>query len=401
MRDTLLIHIAPDGPEPDETALQCHWQRFTDAPTTDAESGQDAISAVLEQVRVGERIVVLVPSERVALKQVDLPVRQSSKLLQAVPYALEDQLADDVDSLHFSLGTRQAGHITPVAVVAHTHMQQWLQPFQEALIQPDLMLPDVLALPWDAGQISVYLESEQRCLVRTAAHAGYACAPALLPSLLPAENEQALFLLQSAGTQLLEGYQVDRSQSTGSLLDTLKQFENSAQRINLLQGAYAPKRATEQWLRAARWPLALAASWVVLSSLGLFLHNQQQQTEYERLQGVALDEFSAAFPEITRIVDIRLQASQQLERLKSGGSSGGFMHLLSQSAPALKKVSALKVEGLQFRDGSLYISLSGSDLQALEVLRAEFTRIASLKLDVQSAQAGTDGVQIRLKVDQA
>ena len=75
--------------------------------------------------------------------------------------------------------------------------------------------------------------------------------------------------------------------------------------------------------------------------------------------------------------------------------------MLSRSSAALASVSELKVDGVQFRDSALYISLSGSDLQALEKLRAEFAKISSLALDVQSAQAGTDGVQIRLKVDQA
>ncbi len=400
MRETLVIHLEPQADSQDGGPVQCTWRRLHSESAQAPMQGACALVDVLKDWQ-GERIVLLVPSEHLSLKQVDLPVRQASKLLQAVPYALEDQLAADVDHLHFALGPRQDGNINPVAVVDHVQMQRWLQPFEEARIQPDLMLPDVLALPWQADQTSVYVDALGRCLVRNGACSGFATHASLLSTLLPAADDQALFLLQSADVKLPEAYSIARSQSAANLLEALGSLSDSSQRINLLQGRYAPKRATDQWLRAARWPAALAASWIVLSSATLALSNQQKQARFDQLQTRALEEFSAAFPETTRIVDVRVQAGQQLSRLKSGGGEDGFMKLLSESTPALNKVPKLSVDALQFRDGSLYISLTGSELQALEVLRAEFAKIQALKLDVQSAQAGTDGVQIRLKVDQA
>ncbi|MGJ8669434.1 MAG: type II secretion system protein GspL [Oceanococcus sp.] len=397
MRDTLILHLSPS--ESDEAPI-CQWKRVQGDATATSTTGTCELREILEDF-AGERLIVFVASENISLKQVDLPVRQVSKLQMAVPYALEDQLAADVSQLHFALGSRQAGGITPVAIASHEQMTQWLSLFQECGVQPDLMIPDVLALPWSNEQVTVYVEESGRCLVRNAQMAGFAAPMSLLPQLLPNTEENALFLLQNADTQLPEGYSVGRSQSAASLLDALSDFSDSAFRINLLQGLYAPKRATQQWLRAARWPTALAASWVVLSSILVALENHQKEGQYTQLQDQAMVEFSAAFPATTRIVDMKVQAAQELERLKSGSSDDGFMKLLSDTSPALGQVAALKVESLQFRDGSLYISLSGSDLQALELLRAEFQKISTLKLDVQSAQAGTDGVQIRLKVDQA
>ncbi len=394
MRETLLIHLAGAPEQP------CAWRRWDAGANQPSRDGRGQLEDALSDVGHA-RVIVLVPAERLTLTKVDLPVRQASRLLQAIPFALEDQLAEDVDKLHFATGARQSDGSTPVAVVSVEQMHSWLEPFHDAGIQPDVMMPDVLALPFEETLVTLHMEDE-RCLVRTGAAAGYSAPRALLSRILPTGAEApALYLLQHEYAELPADYSVGRSAPIAQPLDAYSHFSEPTQRINLLQGAFAPRRATEKWVQAARWPAALAASCVLVSTLALALGNHQKQVEHDALQARAQEEFSQAFPQITRIVDLRVQAEQQLDRLISGGSEDVFLSLLSRSSPVLASVSELKVDGVQFRDGALYISLSGSDLQALEKLRAEFAKVNSLALDVQSAQAGTDGVQIRLKVDQA
>ncbi|RPI12964.1 MAG: type II secretion system protein GspL, partial [Lysobacterales bacterium] len=66
----------------------------------------------------GRRVVVLVPGSEVTLAEPELPLRGGARLAQAVPFALEEQLAADVETLHFAVGSREAGSVgTPVAVV--------------------------------------------------------------------------------------------------------------------------------------------------------------------------------------------------------------------------------------------------------------------------------------------
>ncbi len=60
------------------------------------------------QVDIGDReVIVLVPSAAVLTTSVDIPLRGGAKLLAALPYALEEFLADDVDKLHFAAGPRR------------------------------------------------------------------------------------------------------------------------------------------------------------------------------------------------------------------------------------------------------------------------------------------------------
>ncbi len=394
MRQTLLVQIHEDA------EADCEWQLLAAGASTPLQSGLAALQQILEQAE-GARIVVLVPSELVLLTAVKLPIRQPGKLLQAVPYALEEQLAEDVDQLHFAAGDRQSDGSTPIAVVSHANMQGWLERFGAHRPQVEMLLPDVLALPAPPEQV-LYLDDRGRCLVRTGTAAGFAVPLDLLAATLQGEDGAGATVYrheQAAsppeGLELPEGRRVRRN------LELLNHIQQPQQRINLLQGPYAPRREMAQWLRAARLPAALAAGYLLFATVVMALDNYRQAQQLDQLQQQALAQFGRAFPEETRIVDMRVQARQALERLRGSGGGGGFLQLFTHSAPALARVHDLKLDGLQFRDGSLYLSLSGSDLQALERLRAEFSRISELKLDVQQAQAGTEGVQIRLKVDAA
>lgn len=392
MRETLFM-VSSDA-EADRYA----W-KYLASRDAEAVHGEGDCATVLGSYP-SARLVVLVPAEAVYLTTVKLPIRQTQRLAQAVPYALEDRVADDIDELHFALGARQADGSTPVAVVSHAQMEAWLLPFAELGRQPDWVVPDVLTLPFDADRVTICHAEQQRILVRTASAGGFCCPPEMLDILLPADSVQTLQVFSTAQAQPPLGERVLAGQEKiDNLLDVLNGDCLSAAGMNLLQGQHAPQRASAQWLRALRLPAALAASWILLATAVLLVNNQQQQRALDELFARSEATFRQAFPDQTRIVDMRLQAQQALAKLRSSGKSQGFLPLLSESAPQLAKVPGLKLESMQYRDGSLYLSLSGSDLQALERLRAEFASSRALALEVQSAQAGTEGVQIRLKVD--
>ncbi len=79
-------------------------------------------SGPLEQAAqraAGRHVCVLVPGTDVLLTEPELPAKAGAKLQQIVPYALEEQLAEDIDDLHFAIGKRSGdAPTTPVAVVA-------------------------------------------------------------------------------------------------------------------------------------------------------------------------------------------------------------------------------------------------------------------------------------------
>ena len=108
MADTLLIHYDPATPE------QATWSSVNSQGelTTRITSGllEDAAS-----VAENHRVIVILDSSSVHLNIVNLPTSNIQKMLRAVPYALEEQIAEDVEDFHFVISKSATSKGTPVA----------------------------------------------------------------------------------------------------------------------------------------------------------------------------------------------------------------------------------------------------------------------------------------------
>lgn len=77
--------------------------------------------------RAGNRgVIALAPSSEILLKWVTLPPRAGRKVLSALPFMLEDELASDISDQFFAIGPKQ-GDEQAVAVVSHEKLAMWTQ----------------------------------------------------------------------------------------------------------------------------------------------------------------------------------------------------------------------------------------------------------------------------------
>src|SRR5215469_4442008 len=124
MAEWLLLRLAR-GPE-----QRVSWMAADVAgqPVSAPQSGTLAQAA---SAAAGRRLIVVAPSSDVLITEVELPVKSGVKLQQVVPFALEEQLAADIETLHFAVGARdeQSGR-TRAAVVTRVLMDQWVGSLQ-------------------------------------------------------------------------------------------------------------------------------------------------------------------------------------------------------------------------------------------------------------------------------
>jgi general secretion pathway protein L len=364
------------------------------------------LSDVLAQAR-GRRLVVLVPADDIRLEALPLPVKQSAKAVQAARYALEDALADDVDDLHFAVGAREPDGSFPIAIVDRARFESWRRVFLDAGVQPQQMIPEGLLLPAPEGAYWHALVEADRVLVRHQRWGLFCGAAEDLETLLDLadpERQHRLRLLLSGEsardyTALSRPVEL-RSGFSSALAALLPQLEG-ATLINLLQGEYAPQSDYQRLWRPWQWPLALAAALLVIIGAQLALEAARMAREAEAQQAANEERFRQLFPNETRIVDLAAQAEQQLAAARQQDGGGGVLQLLSTLNAALSGVEGLNLQGFQYREQSLFVSLSGSSLQQLEALQSRFGEHRDVRLEVQSANAGSDGVQIRLKLSPA
>ncbi|HUP92053.1 MAG TPA: type II secretion system protein GspL [Solimonas sp.] len=398
MRETLYIRLRSGDPG----ALTSYC-----IAAPNAVASFDVREATLEWILAEastRRIVLLVPGADVRLTQVQVPARQAARVLQAAPYALEDQLAEDVDTLHFALGPRRADGQWPVAVVAKARIDAWLQPFNERGLRPDALVPEILALPAAEGERWSALVETDQVTVRTAACAGFGCVPEDLPLMLQLADPEKLctlriivprnvstdFTVLERPVELLPGF------ATG--LEALLQHLRLDSALNLLQGAYSQRRdlqrAWQPWRTAAALAGGLFLAVVLLHGISAWRLGR----ELAALEAANVTRYQEVFPAEQRIVNLPVQVDQQMARLKTAPGKGSALTLMETLGAALAAAPGLSVQSMQFREGALYVSLTGSDLQVLESLRTWFSGRREVVFEVQSANSGTEGAQIKVRL---
>ena len=125
---------------------------------------------------------VLVPASDCAFHSVTLPAGLRQRPQQVLPFLLEEQLATDVEEVHFALLHRQK-NLCHVAALQRQKMREWLARCDELGLEILALTPDALALPFTPGRWSALQVGEQ-WLIRHQAWGGMAAEAGWLAELL-------------------------------------------------------------------------------------------------------------------------------------------------------------------------------------------------------------------------
>lgn len=405
MRDTLYLQLRDGAPD-----VPLSYALASDQPGVGVQVQQATLDTILA-LAPGRRVVLFVPGADVRLAAVQVPARAPQRILQAAPYALEDQLAEDVDTLHFAIGAPGAaeGGAHPVAIVARARMEAWLAPLRERKVRADMLAPETLCLPAPEAGRWTGLAEPGRVTVRTGAWSGFACAPEELGTYLQIADPDARASLRVFVTRDVEfdfsraGRPLELLPGYPSALEVLARHWQPQTSINLLQGAYSEKR---DWQRVAQpWRIAgtLALVWLALAGVHQSAVAWRAGRELDAQAASNFARCQQVLPRDCISAELMPAVVEQQTRLRGAGGAtrGPLLQLLGTLNAALQATPGMTLESLQFREGALYLSLTGTDLQALEALRAWYGSHRGAQLQVEAANAGVTGVQIRLKLTPA
>ncbi|MDD1622610.1 MAG: type II secretion system protein GspL [Methylococcaceae bacterium] len=389
MAETLLVRFSQHTPENPE------WLD-TSTPNNQPQSGtwRDLADAAK-----GKAIVLLLPASAVLLLEIELPVKSNAQLKKALPFALEDLLADDVETYHLAW-FRQPQDKLAVAAVTHEKLAAFIEPFRQAGIALEGIYPETLCLPYQQGSCSLLVDGEL-AILRTGQWRGGGIETGFLPQFLGKLSEEGgdgPFLrvwARQVPADLPFEY-IEEPFSTP--LQTFAHGLNAAAELNLLSGPYAPETKG-----GGRWQAWLPALVIALMALtlqvgGLLNQAWQQQTELKALETQTLDLFKQTFPEVKRVVNVKAQADQQLLELKKQGShaGSGFMRILYRSGEFIKDNPGLQLRKMNYLNGGLQMQLSATDIGLLEQFKQQLQ--TSLLVKIQSADSGANGVEAQLEI---
>ncbi|AVV84813.1 MULTISPECIES: type II secretion system protein GspL [Shewanella] len=330
------------------TEQACSWLVWSEQEQEIIASGELANAQGLATLteRAGNRpIDVLVPASAMTLTSVNLPEKGQRQALKALPFMLEEMLADDVDAMHFTVGPRNGDALSVVAV-AHEQMQTWLNCLTEAGLKVKRIVPDCLALPLQECQWAA-MRFGNELLLRTGSGTGQSLPLSWLPLAMKQLVTKDEDISVASYTDFeLEGVELKQQPLDLPMLVLARGILNAP--VNLLSGVYTPKREYSKYLML--WKNALiilgVACVLALVNKGLTIHQVNSQIADLKAQSESI--YQQVVPGNTRIVNLRSQMESQLRALQGQGSGAEFFAMLAGLQDAFKQVPELKPNTLRF-----------------------------------------------------
>jgi len=357
----------------------------------------------------GRRVTLLLPGSEVGLAEPELPLRGGARLAQAVPFALEEQIASDVEGLHFAVGQRDGAALgTPVGAVSRALMDRWQATCSAAGIHPSAAFADTLAVPAAPNGCTLLLD-EEALYVHRADSVPYVLDAHPLTAALQlafasdARNAEHVTLYVSPQEyerhrEEIEGLRVQTSTLQVKLLPEGPLPLMAAQTVNLhgvnlLQGAYAARSPLGTTFKQWRLPAALAAAALLAFVLNHAAALWQLSRTEKQLDAQIAEVFSQALPG-QPLVDPR---AQMQGALGSGGASGTLLPALSHLAKAVAQSPGGHVESMSYRGDALDLRLVAPTVEALDSIKQAMGREGS-NVELQSATPRGKEVEGRMQI---
>jgi len=361
----------------------------------------------------GKKIIVFIPGSYVHIATYLIPARNRQKIMQAVPYAMEDDLIGEVEDFHFALPSKLPQNNIPVCAIRHELIESVLTRFAEYEVQPQLIVPETLALPFQRQQWTVLMEDDNS-IIRTDSFSGYVCDTSQLALYLDLsineateEQPEAIHIIDARqqtdsdvpGLAPTPELQIVKTPLHTSLLEIFAKNTNESDSINLLQGIYAAKnqrsKVWKKWIPVA----SILAVLLLFQAIDGMINYQSVQSELKSTNERIHKLFKQSLPDAKKMSNIKVRMKRRLVALQNTGQAGqsGFLPLLAKSAKAIQANPSTIIRNINYRSGKLDMEISIDNLQSLEKMKQMISQ-SGLNVNVRSASVQGNAVIVRLSI---
>ncbi|WP_020408194.1 type II secretion system protein GspL [Hahella ganghwensis] len=387
---TIKLFIRPippvaDQPESLEWALYSFGGERIGTGKATGEELRDIVSQhALEDVWVH----FIVPASDFSFCVANIPAKQSRYVRQALPYAIEENVAEDIESMHLVLGEKLSREEYPVLLISNKRMQEWYDlstgygfPLYGIFVDAQMAAAEDAAITvvFDGSDVLIYEKGQ------TVLRMHHGNLPPFL-ELRGQTSEEELTLKVLVGESEKEKHQVLLAQleHIDQIVPSIETFELSTFELlcesyfanqnldNVCQGDFAPNTQKSSSGIRRWWPVAaVATAWFVIQ-IGFDLtqaYIYQNQAEEYRSQTVAL--YKRMFPGERTVSNPKRQLEGKLANAANSQSGAGFLGLLGEAGYQISlqpQKSNMAFNNLQFSEqrGELAIEVRAPSLDDLD-----------------------------------
>ncbi len=419
MADNIVIRLFENAGRPAEWML-------TDS--SGARHGAPESGALSDAARAANnlKVIVMLPAEDTLITSAEVPAK-GAKLLQALPYALEEQLAEDVEKLHFAAGKRRSNGRTPVAIIQRERLQHYQDRLTEAGISADEIYSEAQGLARIPGTISLLIDGDTliandgddtEVALRALSPGDALVALGALDDERPEDADESepdrvmprhvLVYLSEEDNQRYENdwlalrnelESVDPRILPDGALPRLAATLSTGKAIDLLQGDFAIKRSLSASWQPWRMVAGLAAIAFLLASVDRITSYYAVKREHNRVQIELEEQWQRTVPWISPLPSNPGQRlDSELRRIGAqtgGGSDFVFMQSLEAVASAVNGKSNTAIEGISFRAGATDVQMTVPNETVLDQIRSAISASNSLEASIQRLDRDDDAGNYR------
>jgi len=373
---------------------------------------------------VAERnVIVLVPAASVLTTSVYVPVKGGARLRAALPFALEESLADDIDTLHFAAGKRRHSDLLPVSVVARSQMTEWLDALDTAGIVATKIMSENHGLARIPGTLSM-LVAEDQVMFNDGAENEFVMQGVKPSDVLAvagelddesdeegADKQQPGHLLVycEPGEESLFEHDwttlrqkmasVDINLLPDGVLPRLAVTVAAGHGVNLLQGMFGAKVEYGTAFRPWRYAAALLLALVLIGFGSKAVDYYRLAKEQTALKDQFTQEYRQIRPDDDReVVDPSSIVKSIRRSVGSLSSSDAFLPSLHQLSLALQQNSSAEIAAISYRAGVVDVHLTAPDVATLDSIQKIVSNSGRFNASIQSTDQVGDKISSRIQI---
>jgi len=412
MLETLYIRLGSQAHDPIQWLIWSSQQQEVIA-SGDLSHANDLIH--LTEKAAQRKVIGFVPASDIAIKRLKVPGKSARAIQAAAPYMLEDDLAQDVESMFFAyanISKDSDDNNCFAAAVEREQLSQWRSWLSQANITCKNLIPDVLALPfientWAAVTLNnqillrqgkwqgLVVEANVWSLISRQWQQNNANSTELDESTLITDNDsevQSQTPVINAYAGLPETAEITVNSMPEELPLALFAQHVDTRLINLLQGEFQVKEKRSANYSTWVWAATIAGIALLTNVVFKAAELTTLNNEIDNIEKEIVSVYKNTFPQTknVRIATIKSQLNRKLSEVGGGSSQGNFLTMLNKVEPAFNEVSALKPESMKFdaKRNELRVQAVSSNYQSFEKFKKTLEK-QSLKVS-QGAQNNID-----------
>lgn len=355
-----------------------------------------------------DQVVGIIPGEWVTAHKVDLPAKTRKQFNQALPYALEESISEDVSNIHFVCPEWKAGETVTVLSVAKKKMLEWQALATKYQLPVDQLLPDHALVPFhEAADCSIAVTQTGTDGAPLLANRRDGMAMNLDPEfldiwLMDLPMSSTIAINDEPLTETLIQRHPDRDFRFWGFGHRLAHWLEYPVAANMdLWGDRFRPRVSRFTAKALLIPAMLAIAALLLPMCYDVYRYVSLKSEITALDTKSLEVLRDSFPDVQGITGG--EARTFMERAIQGEqlrlNERGFTQMFTEVARILKRQN-VSLSEVSYRDKTLTITCNLSDFSQVDALNSQFNRNHSLIASLEGSSANDGQVNAVYQIKQ-